>query len=1337
MKPSRQPFTLTAAAAALLAVASCSGGGHDPPAQPASVSLTASPTSVAYGGTSTLGWASTNATSCTASGGWSGAEPTSGSRPTGALQSTTSFTLTCNGAGGDGSATVSVAVDPPPAPTVMLSVVPTNLLAGEAATLTWSSSDAASCTASGGWSGSEPLQGSVSTGPLSATTSFSLNCAGPGGSTGQTVGVTVAGSAPVPAPTVTLTLNPTTIASGGSATLSWSTTNADSCTASGGWSGAILTSGSQSTGALTATTSYTLTCTGAGGNAGATAAVTVTATAAPTVTLTANPTSIASGGSATLSWSTTNANSCTASGGWSGARLTSGSQSTGAITTTTSYTLTCTGPGGSIGNTATVTVAPPDTQAPTVPTGLAAPTITANSIALSWSASTDLPSPGGTGVGGYFLYRNGNTTTPIATVGSGTAYTDSGLTASTTYAYQLAAFDKATPANVSVPSATLSVTTHSTAPPGWSNGDIGSVGAAGSATLSNGTFTVSGSGADIWNAADAFQFVSQPLTGDGSITARVVSQTNTNPWAKAGVMFRETLNAGSRFAAVELTPGNGANYQARTVANAAAVTTAGPATITAPYWARLTRVGSTLTGYVSPDGVTWTLLGQYTVPMTSQIYVGLAVTSHADGTLSTAVFDNVSVLSISVAPPSVSLVLGASQQFAATVTNAANTAVTWQVEGVSGGSVATGTIDATGLYTAPSTLSASPTTFTVTAVSAQDLVTASAAQVTVADPNSVAVYPRRAALTLSQSQQYSAIVLSGAAVNWSVDGVVGGNSSVGTISAAGLYVPPTAAGVHAVTATNASNPSFSATATVGVTDFGGVYTYHNDLARTGQNLQEYALTPSVLSGGGFGKRWSCAIDGEAYAQPLYVANLAIAGGTHNVLIVATQHDSVYAFDADDPGCTTYWQATFLGPGVTSVPVGDTPGCTDILGEYGITGTPVIDPASQIVYLVAKTKESGSYFQRLHALNLATGQEQSLPVTIQASTPISGGGSSTFSPLLENQRPGLVLTNGSVYISWASHCDGGTYHGWVMRYDAATLAQTAVFNSTPNGNSGGIWMSGAAPAVDSSGSIFLSTGNGTFDWVGDIVPPLAPADDFGESFVRLDPNSLTVQDFYTPSQNVTWSANDLDIASAGVTVLPDGAGPTGHPNVLIGADKQGHLWMIDRSPGAMSRFNASSDNTVQYLTLPNSNACVSVCVYSTAGYWNGTIYIAQNLGQLMALPLMGGAIPSTVGIATPASVSAETYHYPSPTPNISASPTGNAIVWVLDNNANGTADGSTAKGPAVLRAYDATNLATTLYSSAVNPADAAGTAVKFTLPVIANGHVYVAGGGQLSIYGVLP
>ena len=293
---------------------------------------------------------------------------------------------------------------------------------------------------------------------------------------------------------------------------------------------------------------------------------------------------------------------------------------------------------------------PPDTQAPTVPTGLAPTNTTASSISLSWTASTDLPNPGGSGVGGYYVYRNGNTTTPIATVTSGSAFTDTGLTALTAYSYQVAAFDKATPANVSAPCAAISVSTQSAVASSWSSGDIGSVAAAGSYSLSGSTFTVRGSGADIWNTADAFQFVSETLTGDGSITARVVSQSNTNAWAKAGVMFRETLAAGATNAFTMVSPGNGADLQARTTTGANTVITFGPK-VTAPYWVRLVRAGNVFSSYVSADGNTWTFVGQYTIAMASQAYVGLAVTSHADGTLSSAVFDNVTVSAATAGAP--------------------------------------------------------------------------------------------------------------------------------------------------------------------------------------------------------------------------------------------------------------------------------------------------------------------------------------------------------------------------------------------------------------------------------------------------------------------------------------------------------------------------------------------------------------------------------------------------------------------------------------------------------------------------------------------------------------
>src|SRR5581483_1887063 len=267
-----------------------------------------------------------------------------------------------------------------------------------------------------------------------------------------------------------------------------------------------------------------------------------------------------------------------------------------------------------------------------------------------WAASTDLPNPGGTGVGGYFIYRNGNTTTPIATVTSGTSFNDSGLAAATTYKYQVAAFDKASPANVSAASAALSVTTQSSGGgTSWTSGDVGAVQASGSYTQSGGTFTVSGSGADIWGTADEFQFVSTPLVGDGSITARVVSQTNTSTWAKAGVMIRETLAVGSTYAAVEVTPSQGVSMQDRTLTNSNAISTLGPFT-KAPYWVRVVRAGTSFSGYASADGVTWTLISSTTISMASQVFMGMAVCSHNNGAISTAVFDNVTVSS-GVAPP--------------------------------------------------------------------------------------------------------------------------------------------------------------------------------------------------------------------------------------------------------------------------------------------------------------------------------------------------------------------------------------------------------------------------------------------------------------------------------------------------------------------------------------------------------------------------------------------------------------------------------------------------------------------------------------------------------------
>ena len=344
----------------------------------------------------------------------------------------------------------------------------------------------------------------------------------------------------------------------------------------------------------------------------------------------------------------------------------------------------------------------------------------------------------------------------------------------------------------------------------------------------------------------------------------------------------------------------------------------------------------------------------------------------------------------------------------------------------------------------------------------------------------------------------------------------------------------------------------------------------------------------------------------------------------------------------------------------------------------------------------------------------------------------------FNALYQMQRPGLVLAQGGIVVAWGSRCDNYNWpwHGWLMRFDQTSLARTAVFNSTPNGTDGGIWMAGDAPALDSSGNMFLSTGNGSFDDTSNSLPALAPNNDFGESLMNLSPTTLTVQDFYTPSQNAAWTAEDLDIAAGGMIVLPDGVGPSNHPNVVLGGDKQGHLWMMDRN--AMSGFSSSSDNTVQYLILPTTGKYVG---FATPAYYQGTVYASINKGPVMALPLTNGLLPAS-GVtlpqqAVPSSQSSEIYYYPNPTPSISASPSGGALVWVLDNNATGTDNGAGPVGPAILRAYNAANLGTTLYSSDAVPADAGGNASKYTVPLVANGHVYVAGNGALTVYGLAP
>ena len=638
----------------------------------------------------------------------------------------------------------------------------------------------------------------------------------------------------------------------------------------------------------------------------------------------------------------------------------------------------------------------------------------------------------------------------------------------------------------------------------------------------------------------------------------------------------------------------------------------------------------------------------------------------------------------------------------------------------------------------------------------------------------VSITPQLAEVVVTtQTQQYTPWVTSGGGITWSVDGVAGGDATVGTISATGLYTPPATAGTHSVTATSVANSANSASATVAVTDLAGVFTHHNDLSRDGANTQEYALTSSTVNTTTFGKLFSCAVDGAVFTQPLWVPSVSINGAIHNVIFVATQHDTVFAFDADANPCVQYWQGggslgevnlldTLHGgtAGETSVywnDVGCRCGVGDIYPEVGVTGTPVIDPTSNTMYLVSTSQNSalGAFYQRLHALDLATGNEKfSAPVNIAASVPGNGDGSSggmvSFNAQMQNQRPALALAGATVYVGWSAHEDASPWHGWLIGYNASNLQQQAsVFNTSPNGGMGGIWASGGAPAVDSEGSIYVTTGNGVFDANNTTMPD----NDFGDSVLQLAPSSvstpngenLTLVDWFTPDDQSYLANNDIDLGSGNPVLLPDQtSGPV--PNLLVAIGKQGIVYLINRND--MGNFQPGSNQIVQSFTGSPSG------FYGTPAFWQNGLYFAGSLdntgsGDYLKLFTFN---PSTGQFdTTPASRSAHYYNFPGASPSISSQGASNGIVWAIDASGYGYANPNAGTncsqvpvpaacvGPAVLFAYDAGNLLLEYWDStmAANNRDQAGNAVKFVPPTVANGKVYVSTRTEVDVYGLLP
>jgi Putative Ig domain len=617
----------------------------------------------------------------------------------------------------------------------------------------------------------------------------------------------------------------------------------------------------------------------------------------------------------------------------------------------------------------------------------------------------------------------------------------------------------------------------------------------------------------------------------------------------------------------------------------------------------------------------------------------------------------------------------------------------------------------------------------------------------------VTISPARAALTVNQTLTLIASTNDYAGVSWSVS-ASGGSIKPATsdTGAAVTFTPAGTAGAYTLTATSRTDPDQSASVTIGVTDLAGVYTYHNDLARDGVNAREFALTTTTVRTGTFGKLFSCSVDGAVYAQPLWVANLGVGGARRNVFFVATAHDSLYAFDADLSPCTQLWHASLIDAahgahaGETTVPVGTSnysvgQGVGDITPEVGVIGTPVIDPGRATLYVVSKSMDATgtSFYQRLHAIDLATGNEKSgSPAVIAASYP-GAGGIIQFSPRMQNQRAGLALLGGTIYVAWGSHEDARPWYGWIAQYtySGAGFTQSSALNTTPNsgGTGGGIWMAGGAPAADNTGSLYVITGNGPFDAASNAIPN----NDYGDSFLQLN-GALGVTSWFTPTDQSVENSNDLDFGSGGsALVLNLSSGPVRH--LVAGGGKDGTLYLLNGD--AMGGLGDGSAR--QYFPVGSGGFHG---IFATPAFWNNTLYLAAVNQPMLAFAFdPGTALFNTTAI----SQSPTTYGFGGSGPSISASgPAANGIVWGVDTR-NYCTPPATGCGPAVLHAYDASSLASELWNSSMVVADTAGNAVKFVVPTIANGKVYLgtrgnnAGGpsgststaGEVDVYGLKP
>jgi fibronectin type 3 domain-containing protein len=1032
-----------------------------------------------------------------------------------------------------------------------------------------------------------------------------------------------------------------------------------------------------------------------------------------------------------------------------------------AASTAYNYRVRATDAAGNLGaysNTASATTQAPDTTPPSAPGTLTLTVVSGAEIDLSWGAATD-----NVGVAGYRIDRcqgvGCTTFSKFGTLVTGTTFSDTSLSPNTSYSYQVAAQDSA--GNLGPYTNIATATTLATNPnlvaaygfeEGFGTTTVDLTGHGNNGTISNATWTTSGKygNALVFNGSTALVTIAD--SASLHLSTGMTLEAWVNPTA-VNALWRDVMYKGNDAYYLEATSTNvGAPAAGGTVGGNDGVAY-GSTALPINTWTHLaatydgttvrlyvngTQVGSLAqSGTIAISGIPVTIggdatYGQYFQGMIDEVRIYNTALSPAQIQSDMTTPLSGSFPAVSLTPTNVNFGLQnngtTSAPMPISVTNKGNVALAITSVTITGpqsgdfaqtnncGSpVAAGSSCTINVTFTPITGGSRAATATIT-----DNAPGSPHTVPLAGTGSgLAISPRTVVVVSAQTSPFTTTGGSGT-VTWSVDNIAGGSTAVGTITNTGLYTAPSTIGTHTVTAS--ASGQFSS-ATVYVSNVAGMFTHHNDKARTGQNLVETVLTTGNVNASSFGKLATFNTDGISHASPLYVANVNIPSvGLRNVVYVSTEHDSVYAFNADAvSGAAPLWHVSFINPaaGITTVPNGDTGECCDITPEIGITGTPVIDPTSNTLYVVAKTKEgSSTWVQRLHALDLATGAEKfGGPVVIQASVPGTGQGSSggtlPFNSLRENQRTALLLQNGVVYMGFGSHGDNEPYHGWLLGYNATTLQQVLAWSATPSQEGGGIWLSGGGIVVDSSGNLFFATGDGEFTVNTGGV-------DYGDTFIKFNPTGPngSVADYFTPHDEGTLNTNNLDLDAGGMILLPDQPGT--HPHLLVSAGKNGSVYLVDRDN--MTHFNTADLNPQTLVNifpfgtpLPGN--------YSSPVYFNGAVYFGPVADVLQMFKLNNGLLTTA-----PTSTSPQAYPYPGGAMAISANGNSNGILWAIQKNAsNGT-----------LHAYDATNLSFELYNS-----DQAGTrdtldvASKFAIPLVINGKVFVASTSQLTVYGLLP